>query len=86
MVVRNSPDTRDFRLGFKVILSFGGLDEELSTLIGDDGILVDVLAENVVLGMGDVVGCDMNDGVAGSCRFGGRRWGNVVFRGGIRIN
>jgi len=46
-------------------LNLGRLDEELSRLFGDNGILVNVFRENVIVVVLDVIGGNLDDGVAG---------------------
>jgi hypothetical protein len=54
------PDARDNSVGFELVLSLCGLDDKLASLVGDNGILVDVLGKNVIIVIGDVIGRDVD--------------------------
>ena len=67
-------------------MNLGRLDEEFSRLFGDNGILVNVFRENVIVVVLDVIGGNLDDGVAGDAGRGGRRRRRLVLSRGILID
>jgi hypothetical protein len=61
------PDARDNGVGFELVLSFCGLDDKLASLVGDNGVFVDILGKNVIIVIGDVIGRDVDAGGDGGC-------------------
>jgi hypothetical protein len=66
MIQKLLPNTWNRGFSFELVLSFDGFDKEFSCPFRDDGILIDVFGENVIIIVSDVVGCDVDDGMSGS--------------------
>jgi hypothetical protein len=54
------PDTRNERIGFEFVLSLCGRNNKLASLLGDNGIFINILGKNVIIMISDVIGRDVN--------------------------
>ena len=79
------PDARNNSVGFKLVLSLCGLDNEFAELLGDDGIFVDIFGKNVIIVISDVIGRDVDsracEGVGYGRRFVSPREGLINGKG-----